>query len=491
MKKLSVSPLYIFLCVHVFVWTLLPYFCRRTIPMDSLEAIVWGGFWEFGTNKHPPLSGFLIYPFYELLAESPLAVYLLSQICIVLGFIYIYKLAKCFISRQKAMLATMMMEGVVYYTITSAEYNVNIVSLALWPMNVYYFYQSLTQNKIKDWGLFGIVSALNILNKYVSGILFVPMLLYVLFTKKGRKVFGSFGAYFAVFLAVLLCLPHLCWLWQYDFYTFSYFVGRTGGETSELFVRYPFLKHIFYPIKFAGGLLLAGSGAIFLYVLAFYNAKKEPASVSNRYVKDKDFVFIMGLGPAVFCMLISLISGVYLKSMWGTPCLYMLTVILFTSFPRLVVKPARAIVNVYVIMGIMAIIAAGIYLGTSSHKVWLDGKGFAADMQDVWHKQFNERPFAYVGGDIWLASLVSLYAEDRPVAVAVSPENNPWLFTEDIFAKGALVLIFYPDECKNFSDSAEEPQKFSLKSTNYFGKTKERDIWICFLKGKTSIGREK
>ena len=484
MKRLSISPLYIFLSVHTVVWTLLPYFCRRILPMDSLEAIVWGGFWEFGTNKHPPLSGFLLYPFYEMLAESPISVYLLSQICIVIGFIYIYKLASCFISKQKAVLATMMMEGVVYYTVTSAEYNVNIVSLALYPVNVYYFYQSLKYNRIKDWSLFGIASALNILNKYVSGVLFVPMLAYVLFTKEGRSVFGKVGAYFAVCLAVLLCLPHLWWLCHYDFYTLSYFVGRTDGKVAEIFLNYPVLKHIAYPVKFAGGLLLAGLSSILLYILAFYNAKKEPSSVVDKYNKDKKFVLIMGMGPAVTCLLISLISGIYLKSMWGTPCLYMLTIMLFVCFPRLLIKPVYIIRNVYIFMVIMALVAAGIYLGTSSYRVWLNGKAFADEMQKVWYEENPEKPFAYVGGDIWLTSIVSLYADDRPVAVAVKPDNVPWLSMEDIFAKGALVLAFSEEECKLFSQYAEVQKKFPLKSTNYFGKTKEKDAFICFLKQK-------
>ncbi len=482
MKKMTLFPFGLFLGVHAFVWTLLPYLCRRTLPMDSMEAIVWGGFWEFGTNKHPPLSGFLIYPFYNLLAESSFSVYLLSQLCIVIGLIYIYKLASCFMSQQKAMLAAMMMEGVVYYTVTSAEYNVNIVSLALWPMNVYYFYQGLKYNKLKDWSLFGVLSALNILNKYVSGILFVPMLAYVLFTPKGREVFKRFGAYLAVVIAVLLCLPHILWLCQYDFYTLSYFMGRTGGDVSKIFIDYPFLKHIAYPVKFAGGLLLSGAGAIILYLFAFGRVKKEPVSVASKYFEDKSFVLIMGLGPAVTCMLISVVSGVYLKSMWGSPCLYMLTIMMFVSFPRLLIKPAKVIRNVYVVTGIMAVIAAGIYLGTASNKVWCDGKAFASEVQDLWRKVYPDRPFAYVGGDIWLSSMVSLYAEERPTAVAVSPENNPWLSKEDITEKGAVVLAFYPEECEAFSASAYIYQKFSLKSINYFGKTKERDVWICLLK---------
>ena len=89
LKKNNDLKLFItFLLFHFIVWSLLP-FLRGVIPMDSIEAITWGKNIVFGTDKHPPLSGWFAYYFYLLLCRLPESVYILSQIFIISGFIYI------------------------------------------------------------------------------------------------------------------------------------------------------------------------------------------------------------------------------------------------------------------------------------------------------------------------------------------------------------------------------------------------------------------
>lgn len=70
--------------------------------MDSMEAVWWGKFCVWGTNKHPPLSGFPAYGIYLLFSENIKAVYILSQICITVGFCFIYKLASLLLEQRKS-----------------------------------------------------------------------------------------------------------------------------------------------------------------------------------------------------------------------------------------------------------------------------------------------------------------------------------------------------------------------------------------------------
>lgn len=82
--------------------------------MDSMEAVWWGKFCVWGTNKHPPLSGFPAYGIYLLFSENIKAVYILSQICITVGFCFIYKLASLLLEQRKAVLSVMLLEGCVF-----------------------------------------------------------------------------------------------------------------------------------------------------------------------------------------------------------------------------------------------------------------------------------------------------------------------------------------------------------------------------------------
>ena len=105
------KTLFIFLSLHFIIWSILPILLRNNLPMDSAVALVWGFIGEWGTNKHPPLSGFLANLIYQL-THTPYSLYVLSQMMIVGAFIYIYKLAKEFLNKEKALLATLVMEGV-------------------------------------------------------------------------------------------------------------------------------------------------------------------------------------------------------------------------------------------------------------------------------------------------------------------------------------------------------------------------------------------
>ena len=146
MRNLYNKNLLIFLWTHFVVWFVVP-LMRKSLPMDSVEAITWGRYCDFGTNKHPPLSGFPAEWFYQLFGQA--GIYLLNQILVLIGFIFIYKLAKCFLSEGKAVLSVMLLEGVIYYGFSAQEYNVNVVSLALWPLTAYYFLQALNKNTMR------------------------------------------------------------------------------------------------------------------------------------------------------------------------------------------------------------------------------------------------------------------------------------------------------------------------------------------------------
>ena len=164
--------------------------------MDSMEAVWWGKFCVWGTNKHPPLSGFPAYGIYLLFSENIKAVYILSQICITVGFCFIYKLASLLLEQRKAVLSVMLLEGCVFYGFCSPEYNVNVMSLALWPAVAYFFYRAVTENTLCLWCLAAIACAANFLNKYTAAWQLLGCAGFLFFTPEGRKMLKSLLLFF-------------------------------------------------------------------------------------------------------------------------------------------------------------------------------------------------------------------------------------------------------------------------------------------------------
>ena len=57
---------YIFITSHLIIWTLVPTLTNNNLPLDTIEALAWGSNLDWGFNKHPPMSAFLVEIFYQI-----------------------------------------------------------------------------------------------------------------------------------------------------------------------------------------------------------------------------------------------------------------------------------------------------------------------------------------------------------------------------------------------------------------------------------------
>lgn len=489
MIKFFKNDLWKFLTIHFLVWVIVPSF-RKSIPLDSIEAVTWGRYCGWGTNKHPPLSGFPADWFFNLFGGNAIGIYVLSQICVLIGFIYIFKLARCFLDEKKSILSVMLLEGVIYYGFSAQEYNVNVVSLALWPLTAYYFYQALVGNKMSSWLLTGVFAGLNMLNKYVGGMLLIAMAVYLLLTKEGRAQFKKAGPYVTFVVFLIVVAPHVWWMYEHDFYPFEYLMGRAQNENGTLLMQIG--SHFYFPLKFLLAQLVFCLLAIAVYFQSYRRGDKVRAEVGDG---DRRFLLCMGGLPVLLFAAISLTAGMRLKSMWGFPTLYLLGIMLFVFYPfkltaRLYAKMKK---SVYVVMFLFAAAALTIIFVNKSEKVNFPGREFAAEMTGLWKQRYGSNP-EYVGGEIWYAANVSVYGEGNPKPVAaMRPEHNPWFDKEDIYQKGALVI--FPDKsvyeaCRRENPNLSAPHEYKLEFKNRIGKVKRRTVYYGFLQPSAEVNHD-
>lgn len=454
---------------------------RYSLPMDTIEAIVWGQFCDWGTNKHPPLSGFLAYGFWLLGGGSAYALYALSQICVLIGFVYIYKLAEMLLDKPKAMLATMLLEGVIYYGFSAAEFNVNVVSLALWPMTAYYFYKALKEDRLSDWVFTGVFAGLNLLNKYVSGVLLLSMALMMIFDKTSRQKLKTFKPYVTALVCLAIFVPHVYWLWQHDFFVIDYFLGR--GSRAE-FDNLPILRHIVYPVKFVAAQILFGLGTLLIY---FLSTRKAKAAKRNETGFDRNFVFYLGVLPFLIMVVISAASGIKLKSMWGYPALYMLGIVLMSYFPYQMTEALKKkmIAGVYIVMGLLAVGQMCILLFNKSDKMHLNAEHYGQIIENLWAEQNQGKPFKYVAGDVWWADNVALFAPSEPKPVIWGDiSKNPWFDAKDFEQSGGILVTAGQGEYEAAAEKLKnvtEPQTLELEFKNRLGKKKRKTIYFGFF----------
>ena len=99
-KKNLTNLFYIFIATHLTIWTLIPALTNNNLPLDTIEALAWGSNLDWGFNKHPPMSAFLVEIFYKIFGAQDWAYYLLSQICVVISFFVVFKFAEVFFEKK-------------------------------------------------------------------------------------------------------------------------------------------------------------------------------------------------------------------------------------------------------------------------------------------------------------------------------------------------------------------------------------------------------
>ena len=66
-KKNIHKSFYLFLFLHLSLWTLIPSLSNINLPLDTIEALAWGSNLDWGFNKHPPFSAFAVEFFLQYL----------------------------------------------------------------------------------------------------------------------------------------------------------------------------------------------------------------------------------------------------------------------------------------------------------------------------------------------------------------------------------------------------------------------------------------
>ena len=278
MKKNIPFVFNLFLFSHLVIWTLVPTFSNKNLPLDVIEALAWGSNLDWGFEKHPPLSAFFPELFFQLFGNQDWAYYLLSQIFIIFSFIIIFKLAKEFLKNDSyALISVFLLEGIYFYNFTTPEFNVNVCQIPFWTLTIYYAWQSFKTDKTSDWVLFGLFAALGVLSKYLFVYLLIGIKFFFIFYLIKNKKF-NFKYFIPILVFLLVLSPHFIWLIENNYKTIIYGLKRTSLEESNI------LSHLIYPLKFIFkqvGILLPFFALLGL-ILKKYKCKEFLRSEINR-----------------------------------------------------------------------------------------------------------------------------------------------------------------------------------------------------------------
>lgn len=414
---------------HLIVWTLLPLLCNTSLPLDSVEAVMWGSQWAWGYDKHPPLSAWAAELFTNLLGDGGL--YLLSQLCVVLAGLGIYRLGRQLkLSGPQALMAVLLLDTIYYYQYISVEFNVNYLQMPFWAWGWVCGIDAIQKKRFASWIGLGACVALAALTKYIAVFLLIP--LFAAWWARGelKQALRSPGLYVAGAVAILLFLPHLLWMKEHDWITITYGLRRGASEEALWW------HHIVNPLAF---LLEQAAILLPLIILAIYCGIK-----SSGPVEKHPGSFSIATGAYLAIAALSLVIGMEPVTMWAAPMALGIGLWLVPRY-RIDLHP-KAVLIVMILMSTTFVTAYGVVYGlaprirTKPHRVNYPGKTIAHEIEARWHQRHTE-PLAYVIADEFFGGIVNHYGNDTAaVMIRGDLTRSTYLTEEQVQEKGAMVF---------------------------------------------------
>ncbi len=420
--KKNIHKIYfLFLLIHLIMWTLIPTLTNVNLPLDTIEALAWGSNIDWGYNKHPPFSAIAANLFYVIFGNQDWAYYLLSQIFIILGFIAVFKLANEFLKNDHlAFLSVILLEGIFFFNYTSPEFNVNISQLPFWGLSIFFTWRVIKYNKYLDSLFLGIFLALGLLSKYLFLYLILGIYFLFIFLLFKRKI-KFYKILIVSLLTFIIFFPHLIWLFNNDFTTITYGFQRTGIEKG-------FLNHFISPIIF----ILKQVGILSPFLLmVFFLLKK----IKLRKIKLNDkliFLLFTFLVPITLMILTSLFTGAKIRTMWMTPFYLFIGLFFIYIFKEnIILKNLNKFYIIFLFLFFFSPITYAVVSLTNDFKrTDYPGKEIARLVQDRWDQNFSN-DIKLVIGDEWYAGNLSYHLNSRPKWVIELKENSKNLNVSD------------------------------------------------------------
>lgn len=420
------------LAIYFFLWIISPTLFSSSFPLDVPEGIYWGKEFQLGYYKHPPFSSWIVYGFYAVFGYP--GPYILSQLCIVLTMVFVYKFAKNILSEQKAFYSGIFILGIFYYTYPSLEFNHNIAQMPLWSALIYTFYLAIHKDTWKWWLSFAVLTGIGMLTKYTVAILIFTMVLFSLITPY-RKLWLNFKPWCAVIIALMIFSPHIFWLIQHDWLILSYIQSRSHESSNS----HQYLTSFKY-------LLAQLANFLPLLIILLCN-KCLSLKYKNIPQSDRYFILFIGLFPGLFLFILNLIFGINIRDMWASPMWCLITLILIAMIPdqkfqKYQIGLAKGLLIwlcITATLMIIYVLFGGNIRNKPSRMDWPQEQ-LSNTTEQIW-TLLSKCKLDNMGGDNWLAILSATDMQNMPsILMHTDIAYSPWINKARLVRYGSFQL---------------------------------------------------
>lgn len=422
---------YLFLIIHMIIWTLVPVFTRYSLHHDVLEGISQGIEYQLGYSKHPFLSMWMIAGVWQYLGEHDWVIYLFSQILMALGFFYIWKFNKALLSPWKALVATLFVDGLVVFNINANILTPDTVQVPCWAAIGYYLYKLSWHPSTKNWLILGALFGIGFVIKYQILVLLASVMIFIFMTPKLRKDLFSRRFIYSVAMFLLVISPHLYWIVKTHFANFSYTYEAISQGQTQTFAN----LLIIY---------LQNTLAFCLPVVAIYLLTFLSSNIKDKHLNSQNqrLIFCLSWGPWLITLILLLILKLDVYARWMTPYFSFLGTFLMSLVPyQLSVKHLKRFSGISVATTVILVSVNLFKPNPNPHcDAYYPNKNIASFIHQAWLQEVDQ-PLKYVGGSRYLVAAIIPYIQPMPRPYfSLDKKSNPWIEESDFMAKGGILV---------------------------------------------------
>ena len=432
---------------QAFIWLVVPALFYFAPPGDLAQLLAIGHEFRLASGVGPPLAYWLGEIAFRL--AGLFGVYLLSQVCVVVTYWCVFALGRALFGPAHAVVAVLLMIGIAILTVPTPDFGPAILTMALWAVTLLHYWQALVQGNKRSWYVAGAAAALIFLTNDAALILLGTLAAFTVLTERGRAALQSTEPWIvAVALAFFLFL-NLLWLEGIADGPVRILQtlrrAASAGDNTAAWLR----------ILIA--LALAHAGLVILVVLAvgWPRSRAAPTPPLQRQPVEafaKTFVTVLAVMPALLATVIAVMIG-RPAPIGGTAPLVVLSglAVVMAAGDSIALHHQRVLGFAW--SGLLLVPAAFVPLlilllpwaAAMDLKVAQPARAMGRFFAESFERRTGQ-PLAIVTGDAHIATLIALAAPSRPsVLFDAEPERSPWVTTEDIRAKGAIVVWLAAD----------------------------------------------
>jgi 4-amino-4-deoxy-L-arabinose transferase-like glycosyltransferase len=348
---------------------------------------------------HPPMIAFQLRLFTTIFGKNVFAIKLADTSITFLTVLSFYKLAKKFLSENKALIGTILLLSTFMISILSLVSTPDTPLMLCWTVSLNFLYEAIWNKKNFYWIWAGVMTGLSFDSKYTALFIIIGLIGFLLISKPYRKLLSSRWILLYLFCFAVTILPVVIWNVRNKFASFKF---QSEGRVNEGIE--------FDPSGFAG--VIGHQSAILLPILFFsliYFIYRFCRKYGFRFARiQADQLFLLCFFIPLFWGFFSISFIYWVKINWMMPA-YITGIIWVCRFWNKKWLRYQLVFSV-VLHLVMAIEIIFYVVPIRSDDTWFGWSAFASQVE-IRRKQFPDA-FIFSSDDYKTAAVLNFFLKE-------------------------------------------------------------------------------